>query len=65
VEILRAQLKLAYAEAIAAMLDIHKRGDRLFPMAHPADARRIAETIVATSSARGYSLVCRAVGTGS
>jgi ATP-dependent Clp protease adapter protein ClpS len=65
VEILQSQLKLAYAEAIAAMRDIHKRGGRLFPTANPADARRIAETISATSSARGYSLVCRAVGTGS
>jgi ATP-dependent Clp protease adapter protein ClpS len=65
VEILQGQLKLAYAEAIAAMLDIHKRGGRLFPTANPTDARRIAETISAASSARGHSLVCRAVGAGS
>ena len=65
VEILQAQLKLAYAEAVAAMLDIHKRGGRLFPTANLADARRIAETMSAASSARGHSLVCRAVGAGS
>jgi ATP-dependent Clp protease adapter protein ClpS len=64
VEILQAQLKLAYAEAMAAMLDIHKRGGRLFPTANPADARRIAQTISAASSARGHLLVCRAVSTG-
>jgi ATP-dependent Clp protease adapter protein ClpS len=62
VESLQAELKLARADAITAMLDIHKRGGRLFPTADPADARRIAETISATSSARGHSLVCRAVG---
>lgn len=63
VEILQAELKLPHAEAITAMLDIHKRGGRLFPTADSADARRIAETISATSSARGHSLLCRAVGT--
>ena len=35
VEILQTQLKLAYAEATAAMLDIHKRGGRLFPTVNP------------------------------
>jgi ATP-dependent Clp protease adapter protein ClpS len=65
VETLRDQLKLTHADAVAAMLDIHKRGGRLFPTANPADARRIAESIAAASSARGYLLVCRAVGTGS
>ena len=63
VGILQAQLKLTYAESIVAMLDIHKRGGRLFPTANPADAERIAETISAASSARGHSLVCRVVGT--
>src|SRR4029077_6723688 len=48
VEILQAQLKLARAEAIAAMLEIHTRGGRLFPTANPGDAREIAETISAT-----------------
>jgi ATP-dependent Clp protease adapter protein ClpS len=61
VEILQAHLTLAYAEALTAMLDIHKRGGRLFPTANAADAHRIAETISAASSARGHSLVCRAV----
>jgi hypothetical protein len=54
-----------HAEAILAMLDIHKKGGRLFPTVSPADAQRIAEAISAASSARGHSLVCRAVGTGS
>lgn len=65
VEILQDQLKLAYAEAVAAMLDIHKRGGRLFPTASPIEARRIAEAISVASNARGHSLVCRAVGAGS
>jgi ATP-dependent Clp protease adapter protein ClpS len=65
VEILQSQLKLAYAEAIPAMLDIQKKGGRLFPTVNPADAQRIAEAISAASSARGHLLVCRAVGTGS
>lgn len=45
VEILQVELKLAHAEAITAMLDIHKRGGRLFPTASLADAQRITENI--------------------
>jgi len=36
-------------------------GNELFPTASITDARRIAETISAASSARGHPLVCRAV----
>jgi ATP-dependent Clp protease adapter protein ClpS len=62
VEILHAQVKLTSAEAIAAMLDIHRTGGRLFPTDNYGDACRIAEAIHAASSARGYSLACSAVG---
>ena len=64
VEILQDQLKLTYSEAITAMLDIHRRGGRLFPTASLADARRLAEAFSVASNARGHSLVCRAVGEG-
>jgi ATP-dependent Clp protease adapter protein ClpS len=57
---LGSHLSLSYTDSIRAMLDIHRRGGRLFPTDSPDDARRIADAMSARSQEMGHSLVCRA-----
>jgi ATP-dependent Clp protease adapter protein ClpS len=60
-DMLRRQLSLAPDAAMAAMLEIHSRGGKLFPVSDLRRAEEIAGEITRAAREAGHPLTCRAV----
>jgi ATP-dependent Clp protease adapter protein ClpS len=61
VSVLQNFVGLNETAAIRTMLEIHKKGGVLFPMASFDESKRIAELIAAEARSKNHPLVCRAV----
>jgi len=58
---LQKHVGLDKVEASRTMLDIHRRGGALLPMASEVEAKRAAEAVVTEAKKFKYPLVCRTV----
>lgn len=61
VSVLRTCLGLSETDAIRTMLEIHRKGGVLVPLASFDEATRVAELVSAEAKAKNHPLVCRAV----
>jgi ATP-dependent Clp protease adapter protein ClpS len=61
VSVLRNFVGLSENDAMRLMLEVHKKGGVLFPMASFDESRRIAELVSAEALRNNHPLVCRAV----
>lgn len=61
VSVLQSCVGLSESDAIRTMLEIHKKGGALSPMASFDESERIAELVTAEAKTKNHPLVCRAV----
>ena len=61
VSVLQTCLGLSETDAIRTMLEIHKKGGVLLPLASFEEAKRVAEAVTEKAQASHHPLACRAV----
>ena len=61
VSVLQNCVGLSEADALRAMLEIHRKGGALLPTASFEEAKRIADLVCAEARGNNHPLVCRAV----